>query len=290
MQSEDESLRKYWDRGDVLVKGQAQISFQVKRGILYCIYKHPFVNIGKPVKQVMVPLQLRPRIMEVAHGSIMEGHLGIKKTTDNIESAFYWPGIQSDITRFCKSCDVCQKKVNKGSVPKVPLQQMPLIDTSFKRVAIDLVGPIRPPSEEGHRYILTLVDFATRYPEAVPLKTIDTETVAEALVNSFSRLGIPEEILSDLGTQFVSDCVKEVTRFLSTKQITTTPYHRMCNGLTEKFNVRMNLMLNRLCSEHPRQWHRFIKPLLFAYREVRQESTGFSQFELLYGRVVIDVR
>ena len=244
------------------------------------------MNIGKPVKQVMVRLQLRPQIMEVAHGSIMGGHLGIKKTTDNIESAFYWQGIQSDITRVCKSCDVCQKTVNKGSVPKVPLQKMPLIDKPFKRVAIDLVGPISPPSEEGHRYILTLVDFATRYPEAVPLKTIDTETVAEALVNIFSRLGIPEEILSDIGTQFVSDCMKEVTRFLSIKQITTTPYHPMCNGLTEKFSVRMKFMLNSLCSEHSRQWHHFIKPLLFAYREVRQESTGFSPFELLYGRVV----
>ena len=151
MQSEDESLQKYWDRGDVLVKGQAEISFEVKSGILYHIYKHPFVNGGKPVKQVMVPKQLRPRIMEVAHGSIMGGHLGIKKTTDKIQSAFYWPGIQGDVARFCKSCDVCQKTVNKGSVPKVPLQKMPLIDTSFKRVAIDLVGPIRPPSEEGHR-------------------------------------------------------------------------------------------------------------------------------------------
>ena len=96
---------------------------------------------------------------------------------------------------------------------------------ALKREAIDLVGPISPPSEEGHRYILTLVDFATRYPEAVPLKTIDTETVAAALVNIFSRLGVPEEILSDLGTQFVSDCMKEVTRLLSIKQITTTPYH-----------------------------------------------------------------
>ena len=118
MQSEDEILRKYWDRGDVLVKGQAEISFERKSGILYRIYKHPFVNGGKPVKQVMVPKQLRPRIMEVAHGSIMGGHLGIKKTTDKIQSAFYWPGIQGDVTRFCKSCDVCQKTVNKGSVPK----------------------------------------------------------------------------------------------------------------------------------------------------------------------------
>ena len=286
MQSEDESLQKYWDRGDVLVKGQAEISFEVKSGILYRIYKHPFVNGGKPVKQVMVPKQLRPRIMEVAHESIMGGHLGIKKTTDKIQTAFYWPGIQGDVARFCKSCDVCQKTVNKGSVPKVPLQKMPLIDKPFKRVAIDLVGPISPPSEEGHRYILTLVDFATRYPEAVPLKTIDTETVAEALVNIFSRLGVPEEILSDLGTQFVSDCMKEVTRLLSIKQITTTPYHPMCNGLTEKFNGTMKLMLKRLCSEQPRQWHRFINPLLFAYREVLQESTGFSPFELLYGRAV----
>ena len=94
---------------------------------------------------------------------------------------------------------------------------MPLIDKPFKRVAIDLVGPIGPPSEDGHRYILTLVDFATRYPEAVPLKNIDTETVAEALVDIFSRLGVPEEILSDLGTQFVSECMKEVTRLLSIK-------------------------------------------------------------------------
>ena len=100
--------------------------------------------------------------------------MGIKKTTDKIQSAFYWPGIQGDVTRFCKSCDVCQKTVSKRSVPKVPLEKMPLIDKPLKGVEIDLVGPISPPSEEGHRYILTLVDFSTRYAEAVPLKNIDT--------------------------------------------------------------------------------------------------------------------
>ena len=100
---------------------------------------------------------------------------------------------------------------------------MPLIDKPFKRVAIDLVGPISPPSEVGHGYILTLVDFSTRYPEAVTLEKIDTETVAETLVDTFSRVEVPEEILSDLGTQFVSDCMREVTRLLSIKQLTTTP-------------------------------------------------------------------
>ena len=286
MQNDDESLQKYWERNDVVVRGQAEISFEVKGGVLYRVYKHPYVNSRKPLKQVMVPVQLRSRIMELAHGSLMGGHMGIKKTADKIQGAFYWPGIQGDVTRYCKSCDVCQKTVNKGSVPKVPLEKMPLIDKPFKRVAIDLVGPIGPPSEDGHRYILALVDFATRYLAAVPLKNIDTETVAEALVDIFSRLGVPEEILSDLGTQFVSECMKEVTRLLSIKQLTTTPYHPMCNGLTEKFNGTMKSMLKRLCSEQPRQWNRYINALLFAYREVPQESTGFSLFELLYGRAV----
>ena len=107
----------------MLVKGQAEISFEEKSGVLCRLYKHPYVNGGKPLKQVMVPEKLRRPIMEVAHRSIMGGHMGIKKTTDKIQSAFYWPGIQGDVTRFGKSCDVT---VSKGSVPKVPLEKMPL--------------------------------------------------------------------------------------------------------------------------------------------------------------------
>ena len=77
---------------------------------------------------------------------------------------------------------------------------MPLIATPFKRVEVDIVGPIAPLSEAVHRYILTLVDYATGYPEAVPLKKITTEAVAEALLDIHSRVGIPEEMLTDQGT------------------------------------------------------------------------------------------
>ena len=93
MQRDDESLKKYWEKDDEVVRGQAETSFEVKGGVLYRVYKHPYVNGCKPLKQVMVPVQLRSRIMELAHGSIMGGHMGIKKTTDKIQSAFYWPGI-----------------------------------------------------------------------------------------------------------------------------------------------------------------------------------------------------
>ena len=120
----------------------------------------------------MVPKTLRKKVMEVAHDSIFGRHLGIKKAKDHFQTNFYWPGIQGDVTSFCRSCDVCQKTTAKGSVPRVPLGDMPLIDMPFRRVAVDLVGPISPPSEKGHRYILTLVDYATRYPKPFYLRIL----------------------------------------------------------------------------------------------------------------------
>lgn len=80
--------------------------------------------------------------------------------------------------------------------------------------------------------------------------------------------------------------MKEVGRLLSLAQLTTTPYHPACNGLVEKFNGTLKQMLRRMAAERPKDWDRYIAPLLFAYREVPQESMGFSSFELLYGRTV----
>ncbi|XP_076465998.1 uncharacterized protein LOC143297484 [Babylonia areolata] len=143
-----------------------------------------------------------------------------------------------------------------------------------------------PASESGCRYILTMVDYATRYPEAVPLKDITSESVAEALFNMWTRTGIPSEVLTDRGTQFTSQVMQEVYRLLSVRGLTTTPYHAQCNGLVERFNATLKTILRRLLHERPRAWDRWIPALLFAYREVPQESTGYSPFELLYGRTV----
>lgn len=126
---------------------------------------------------------------------------------------------------------------------------------------IDPVGHIQPATSKGNRYILTVVDFATRYPEAVALNGIETEMVAEALVDIFCRTGVPKEMLTDMGSQFTSELMAEVSRLLSMRQLTTTPYHPMCNGLVERFNGTASL---------------------FAYRDAPQESLGFSPFELVY--------
>ena len=99
----------------------------------------------------------------------------------------------------------------------------------------------------------------------------------------FSRVGIPNEVLTDIGTQYTSAVMKEVSRPLSFKQLMTTPYHPISNGLVERFNQTIKKMLMRMFAERPKDWDKYIDPLLFAYREAPQESLGLSPFELLYG-------
>ena len=119
---------------------------------------------------------------------------------------------------------------------------MPLIGQSFNRVAIDLVGRIAPACDKGHRYILTLVDYATRYLEAVPLKNIDTETVTETLIDIYSWVGVLEEVFRDLKMQFALNCMKKVSRLLSIRQL-TSPHNTVCSGLVKKFNGTLKQML-----------------------------------------------
>ncbi len=289
-QDEDETLTKLWkhaeEEHEFTGKGQRSYRYVVTKDVLYRIYTQRHGGTVNVTRQIVVPTALRKRVMELAHESIVGGHLGSKKTMDRITSAFFWPGINGDVTRFCRSCDTCQRTIPKGKVTKVPLGEMPIIDAPFERIAIDLVGPIAPMSEAGNRYILTVVDYATRYPEAVPLKKIETERISEALLEIFSRVGFPKEVLSDRGTQFTSDLMKEVSRLVSIKQLFTTPYNPKCNGLCEKMNGTLKSMLRKMCQERPKDWDRYLPAVLFAYREAPQASTGFSPFELLYGRTV----
>ena len=103
-------------------------------------------------------------MLKLAHESVLGGHQGTKKTYDKVMSDFTWPGTHADITRYCQSCDICQRTLPKGRITKVPLGSIPLMEEPFQRVAVDLVGPIQPITERGHRYTLVLVDYATRYP------------------------------------------------------------------------------------------------------------------------------
>ena len=238
---------------------------------------------GRTHKQLVVPQSYRRSILRAAHDSLSAGHLGITPTKKRILPRFTWPGIFSDIARYVRTCDACQRRSPKK--PPIPLERMEIIEEPFKKVAVDIIGPL-PMTAKKNRYVLTLVDYATRWPEAIPLKTITSEDVASALMGIFNRLGIPDEILSDNGQQFTSKMMADLMNFLGTTQRTSTPYHPQANGLCERFNGTLKSMIEKVTQENPTDWDAVIPYLLFAYREVPQSSTGYAPFELMLGRKV----
>ena len=74
------------------------------------------------------------------------------------------------------------------------------------------------------------------FPEAFPMKTTMSKEVAEALVELFSRVGLPEEILSDRGTNFTSSLMQEFYNIFGIHAIKTSAYHPQTDGLVERFN------------------------------------------------------
>ena len=146
---------------------------------------------------------------------------------------------------------------------------------------MDIVGPL-PWSRSGNRFVLVICDYATRYPEAIPLRSTDVPYIAEELIKMFARVGVPQEILTDQESNFTSQLLAELYQLVHVHPIRTSPYHPQTDGLVERFNQTLKSMLRRAATNEGKDWDKLVPYLLFAYREVPQASTGFSPFELLY--------
>ena len=287
LQREDVSLKKYFQAVQSGCRPKytkhGKYTFFLKDNVLYRSFSGPSGDFC----QLIVPQSMRPAILSLAHDTPFSGHLAAKRTLARIQTEFFWPGITRDVKTFCRTCPRCQKTKRKGKTPKAPLQSFvpATYSRAFEKVSIDLMGPIIPASDRGNRYILMLIDFTTRWAECVALKEVTTEVVAEALLGIFSRIGFPSEVLSDRGPQFVSGLMKDVMKQLGIKQVHSTPYHPQSNGLVERINGTIKQMLNRIAHDRPKDWDRYLQACMYAYREVPQETTGFSPFELVYGQL-----
>ena len=149
----------------------------------------------------------------------------------------------SDVAEYCWRCPECQKTA-EGSQIRVPLVPSPVIKEAFERIAMDIVGPL-PHSRRGNQCILVVCNYATRYPEAIPLRSIDAGTVAEHLIHLFSRVCISKEILSDQGTNFMSQLLKELYNLLNISQIQASLYHPQADGLVERLNKTLKSKVSK---------------------------------------------
>ena len=252
--------------------------FSTRGALLYRVVERD----GAVTEQLVIPRPYVSKVLYMAHTHLLGAHLGMDKTRDRVLARFYWPGVKRDVERYCQSCPVCQRVAPRPSA-RNPLIPMPIIETPFDRIALDIVGPL-PKTSRGHRYILVLVDYATRYPEALPLRAATAKAVARELMLLFSRVGIAREVLTDQGSCFMSRVLKELLRLLQVKQLRTSVYHPQTDGLVERFNKTLKQMLKKAMDTDGKNWDQLLPHVLFAVREVPQASTGFSPFELLYGR------
>lgn len=144
-QGNDPTLKKARELASASKVGEIRHgSYVFDRGLLYRIFEPKSVTDGNLVRQLVVPRPYRRTVLKLAHEGTLGGHQGVKKVTEKVRSNFFWPGVQADVVRFCRSCDICQRTVSKGRIPKVQIGRVPVIDTPFRRVAVDLIGPIKP--------------------------------------------------------------------------------------------------------------------------------------------------
>ena len=286
LQAEDVTLRRIHEHAKKRsMKGTEKSLVKYKGGLLMREYNDTHINPNISQEQLVAPKVLRKTILEIAHDNSLSAHMGIARTKERVLKEFWWPGIASDVRHHCRTCDACQK-VKKSAGGIAPLGDMELITKTWSKVAVDLIGPIIPTSRKGYKYILTLVDTATRWPEAKPLKKIDAEEIQEALLGMFTTMGLPDEILSDNGTQFRCDLMAQVCKLMGITQRFSTPLHPQSNGMVERFNGTLKTLLIKASLEQPKDWEDHVQGILFAYREGKHESTGFSPFELMFGRKV----
>ena len=235
--------------------------------------------------QLVAPRVLRHKIMEHLHNHRTAGHLGVTKTLATVKQRFYWPGMTSDISRWCNSCSSCaQRKPGKGP-GRSQLKQLP-VGACLERVALDIVGPL-PTTDNGNEYILVIGDYYTKWTEAYALPNHTAQTVADKIVTEFfSRFGLPFQLHSDQGPEFMSALFKELSKLLEIEKTFTACYRPQSDGFIERFNRTVQQMLSMFVSEHRNDWDDHLPYVMMAYRATIQESTGCSPNLLMLGREI----
>jgi hypothetical protein len=223
------------------------------------------------------------QILYKYHDAPLGGHRAMNKTYQSIKSKFSWPNMKREIEEYIKACKKCQ--VNKLLSPRkrAPMEITTTASYPFEKCSLDIVGPL-PETKMGNRYILTFQDDLTKFMTAVPIPQQDAETVArEFVTNIVLKMGAPRHLLTDQGTNFLSDLFKSTCRMLKIKKIQTTAWRPESNGGLERSHRVLGEYLQHYVNEDQSNWDEWIPYAMYVYNTTSHTATGYTPFELVYG-------
>lgn len=266
-------------RDDTVTELLQQQNVQLKKVSLPTTNKPIFCECSTSNIRPYLPEDFRYAAYNAVHGI---SHPGARATRNLIAERYFWPSMNADIGKWTKTCIPCQRaKIQRHTASAI--SSFPPTADRFTHTHIDIVGPL-PTSPHGHRYLVTMVDRSTRWPEAIPVEEISAETVARCVYeNWITRHGCPAIITTDQGRQFESHLFVALTKLTGAKKIRTTPYHPQSNGLVERWHRTMKTALKARL-QTTSQWIEELPTILLGLRAAARTDTGVSAAQLTYGR------
>ncbi|RXN19589.1 Retrovirus-related Pol polyprotein from transposon 412 [Labeo rohita] len=206
--------------------------------------------------------------------------MGIDRTLDLVRARFYWPKMVKDVERKVRTCGRCVRRKAR------PEKAAPLVNIRTTRplelLCMDYLS--LEADKSGTKDILVITDHFTKFAVAIPTPNQKARTVAKCLWENFMvHYGIPEKLHSDQGPDFESRTIKELCQVAGIHKVRTTPYHPRGNPV-ERFNRTLLDMLGTLQNQDKSCWRDHVRPLVHAYNCTRNEVTGYTPYELMFGR------
>ena len=243
------------------------------------------ISISKDAlrRQICVPSSMRRAVLYSVHGLPISGHEGTRRTLARLRNHFWWKKMEKDVKHWVNSCLYCQRR--KQSRPmRQGLTKSLCVDRPWHTLAYDIVGPL-PETSTGHKWILTVIDHFSRFPFAIPMTNKSHASVAKALHRAvFCLTGPSVRLLSDCEKTFTSEVQHELWRLLGSQCVHTSGYQPSANGVIERFHRWLNANLSIFVNQRKDDWDDYLDSILYAYRTSVCTSTGYTPFELVFGR------
>lgn len=235
---------------------------------------------GCPTDRVYVPRDLRGQLIQWIHSTPSSGHPGILRTITLVRNWFWWP---SDVSSYVKCCSVCSQTKDSILPPAGLLQPLTIPHRPWSHIAVDFITDL--PLSRDNTVILTIIDRFSKACRLIPLPKLPTamETAENLFHYVFRFFGIPVEIVSDQGPQFISRVWKEFCRLLDIKMCLTSGYHPQSNGQVERLTQEVGRFLRSYCHNNQYEWSRYLPWAEYAQNSLINSSTGMTPFCCMLG-------